>query len=290
MSWNPTQYLKFHGARLRPALDLLQRSVALFPEPMQVKSVLDMGCGPGNITPFLSEAFPSCTIEGLDTSQNMIDRAISFNDKQAHSHRVRFAVQSIEAKARDNNKKYDFVYCNAALHCCPNHEELIPMMLRNLVPDNGGVLAIQMSDTRSQPSHLLMETAALRSGLLGVVGNVRIPRVEQDAAWYYRFLSPIVRDVDMWSTDYIQQLETSYMQEVRSDYHPVLEFTKGTGLLPILEALGGENSERGSKYLKEYNRLLYEAYPTLTVKNHYHSQGKLITLMPFKRFFLLCRT
>eukprot|EP01031_Cornospumella_fuschlensis_P007284 gene7284-9029_t len=49
MSWSSAQYLKFHGPRLRPALDLLQRAVSLTPDPLAVRSVLDLGCGPGNI-------------------------------------------------------------------------------------------------------------------------------------------------------------------------------------------------------------------------------------------------
>jgi trans-aconitate 2-methyltransferase len=77
MSWNPAQYLKFHSARLRPAVDLLQKSVEMMGESSStsVKRILDLGCGPGNITPLLTEMFPTANIHGVDSSKQMIDKA-----------------------------------------------------------------------------------------------------------------------------------------------------------------------------------------------------------------------
>jgi trans-aconitate 2-methyltransferase len=182
------------------------------------------------------------------------------------------------------------VYSNAALHWLVNHDKVFPDMIQRLVKPNGGVLAVQMPDTRQQASHLLMGTAAVRSSVMDEIIGVRIPRVEQNADWYYSILSPITRDIDMWSTDYVQQLESTYEEDMTAKYHPVLEYTKGTGLLPIMEALGGEQSEKCQRYLREYNRLLSEQYPTVMVKNYFNTQGKMVTLMPFKRFFITCRT
>jgi len=47
-AWKPDHYLKFNGARLRPAVDLLQQ-VNL----SQAKRIVDLGCGTGNITPYM---------------------------------------------------------------------------------------------------------------------------------------------------------------------------------------------------------------------------------------------
>jgi hypothetical protein len=41
--WNPSKYLKFGAARLRPAIDLLNSAVSSFPDPHLVKSVFDLG-------------------------------------------------------------------------------------------------------------------------------------------------------------------------------------------------------------------------------------------------------
>lgn len=65
MVWNPNQYLKFGSARLRPALDLVNRAVGLTMggDASQVKSILDLGCGTGNISEILCRAFPNAQVE-----------------------------------------------------------------------------------------------------------------------------------------------------------------------------------------------------------------------------------
>ena len=57
MEWNPQQYLGFADLRLRPALDLLARVPAAAPA-----EVVDLGCGPGNVTPFLARRWPAATL------------------------------------------------------------------------------------------------------------------------------------------------------------------------------------------------------------------------------------
>jgi len=51
--WDPVQYLRFANERLRPALDLLARV------PLDTPArVVDLGCGPGNVTAILKQRFP----------------------------------------------------------------------------------------------------------------------------------------------------------------------------------------------------------------------------------------
>jgi trans-aconitate 2-methyltransferase len=54
MAWNPTRYLRFEEVRLRPALELLSRAVSMV-GAQPVSRVVDMGCGPGNVVPFLRQ-------------------------------------------------------------------------------------------------------------------------------------------------------------------------------------------------------------------------------------------
>lgn len=61
--WDPSQYLKFADHRLRPALDLLARIPAERPG-----TVVDLGCGAGNVTRHLRRRWPEARIIGVDNS------------------------------------------------------------------------------------------------------------------------------------------------------------------------------------------------------------------------------
>jgi len=74
------------------------------------------------------------------------------------------------------------------------------------------------------------------------------------------------RSLDTWETEYLQSLEGD---------NPVLEWVKGTGLRPILNAL--DDHERAI-FLAEYAQRLRAAYPA-------RSDGR--TLYPFRRLFLV---
>ena len=69
-TWNPGQYLKFAGQRMRPALDLLNQIDVAAPSV-----VYDLGCGPGNVTPFLMGRWPEAKHVGLDSSDEMLAKA-----------------------------------------------------------------------------------------------------------------------------------------------------------------------------------------------------------------------
>src|SRR5438067_1299221 len=66
MVWNPQQYLKFSGHRLRPAVDLLMR-IPDFP----VRSVADLGAGAGNVTKLIKERWPDAVVIGVEGSAEM---------------------------------------------------------------------------------------------------------------------------------------------------------------------------------------------------------------------------
>lgn len=282
-SWNPALYLSHQIPRLRPALDLLSQTVSFSKKgPASVEKVLDLGCGPGNLTGFLIDAFPNAQIYGVDSSAEMIQAARKSHEQLTQ--KVMFQLNSVEslieeAKVSSTHPKFDVIFSNAALHWTLHHEIIFPSILRYLL-NSGGVLSVQMPDTRVQPSHLLMETAAHALGYANILADVRIPRVEQSPTEYFNMLTPIAREVDIWSTEYVQQL--SYASD--ADPHPVLQYTRATGLMPYLQALGGQDSERGQRFLARYEALLKETYPTTFART-----GERVVLFPFKRFFLLCK-
>ena len=71
MKWDPAQYLRFADERGRPFQDLMARVGGR----ARRRRVVDLGCGPGNLTVGLADRWPGADIEGVDSSAEMIERA-----------------------------------------------------------------------------------------------------------------------------------------------------------------------------------------------------------------------
>ena len=262
-SWDPNQYLKFTDHRLRPALDLLAQIPLADP-----RSVYDLGCGPGNITRLLAERWPNARVIGVDSSADMLAKA----RMEAPRATARMDAPTVVFEQADiahwsPPAPADLLFTNATLHWLDDHAALLPRLAAQLAP--GGVLAIQMPDNRTSPSHLLMDEAAAAGSwhaklarLRPVYGSMQSPEA------YYRMLAPVAAQVDIWETTYLHLLEGD---------NPVVEWTKGTALRPYLDAL--EEPERGA-FLAAYAARIAAAYPK-------QPDGR--TLLPFHRIFIVAR-
>jgi trans-aconitate 2-methyltransferase len=259
-SWNPVQYLKFGGHRLRPAIELLDR--VPLPAPTVV---FDLGCGPGEVTRLLAERWPSAAVSGLDNSPEMLEKAA------AEPSRVRWIAADIGDWTPAETP--DLLYSNATLHWVPDHQTLFPRLLGCLRP--GGCLAVQMPLSWDLPSHRLMRATLTNGGLHGApLGSEELRaavgrRWVEDAGYYYDLLAHQAGSLDIWETEYLQVLEGA---------DPVLEWVKGTGLRPILNGL--DAAER-DLFLATYARRLRETYP-MRPDGH--------TLYPFRRLFIVATT
>lgn len=71
MQWDSAAYLRFKAERTQPSIDLVKRI-----DLEQPRKLLDVGCGPGNSTQVLADAFPNALrIIGIDSSPEMIEAA-----------------------------------------------------------------------------------------------------------------------------------------------------------------------------------------------------------------------
>lgn len=68
--WDPDRYLSYADERGRPFVELLARVAADAPG-----RVVDLGCGPGNLTRLLAERWPQAHVLGLDSSPQMVEQA-----------------------------------------------------------------------------------------------------------------------------------------------------------------------------------------------------------------------
>jgi trans-aconitate 2-methyltransferase len=249
-AWDDAQYLKFADARTRPASELLARV------PIQAPAhVVDLGCGPANSTELLVQRWPGAEVVGVDNSDTMLARARATLPKQ------RFVLSDLRSYRAD--KPIDVLFANAVLQWLPDHAQLVPALLSSLGPS--GCLAFQMPDNWQEPSHRLMREVSLR--YLPDSSAVQTRTAIEPAAFYYDLLAPHARLVDIWQTRY---------EHVMPDAAAIVEWVKGTGLRPYLEAL---TPEQRPSFEREYELEIARAYPA-------RADGK--RLFTFPRLFVVC--
>ncbi len=248
-AWDDRQYLKFSDERTRAARDLLARV------PLdEAQTVADLGCGPGNSTALLHARWPAARITGIDSSADMLRRA---------RHDLP-ACEWVEAdvSAWRPAAPVDLLFANAVLHWLPDHAGLFPALLGHVRP--GGVLAVQMPCSFSEPSHRAMRE--LPGPWRERLRHVRAEPTVADPAFYYDLLAPHARRIDLWRTTY---------EHVLAGADAIVEWVKGTGLRPCLDAL--DEHERPA-YLAAYRAAIAAAYPA-------RADGK--CLFSFPRLFIV---
>ena len=253
MSWDPAQYLKFAGERMRPAVDLLARIPAAAPG-----TVVDLGCGAGNLAPLLLGRWPRAALTGVDSSPEML----------AQARKVYPQAQFIQADigAWRPARPVDVLFSNAALHWLDGHERLFPALLEAVAP--GGWLAVQMPRNFGAPSH----TSIIEAIEQGPWRARLEPHLRRDPVaapgHYWRLLQHRCTALEIWETEYLQVLAGD---------NPVAEYTKGTWLKQFLDRL--QEPER-SAFEADYRRRVLAWYPP-------EADGR--TLFPFRRLFLVAR-
>ena len=253
MPWDPAQYLRFADHRLRPAVDLLGRVDLDAPG-----EVYDLGAGAGNVTRLIKARWPEARVTGVDSSAEMLAKAAAAEPG------IRW--ERADLARWQPPRPADLIYSNAALHWIEGHAQLFPALLGGLAP--GGVLAVQMPRNFSAPSHTLIAEAARGGPWRARLEPLLRPAPVGDPAVYYDVLAPHAAALDVWETEYLQVLEGD---------HPVKEWTKGTWLRPLLDAL--DEPERGG-FEAAYAALVACAYPR-------RADGR--TLFPFRRLFIVAR-
>lgn len=251
MSWNPDHYHLYTDHRLRPALDLLSQVTLVAPSV-----IYDLGCGTGNVTAVLSRRWQEAAVTGIDSSEEMLRKAA-----QDHPS-LEWKLEEISEFAPA--KKGSLIFSNAALHWLDDHETLFPALLDQL--SRGGVLAVQMPNNFTAPSHQTLYDLAQSDEWVDKLGALVRPAPVHNINWYYDLLSPLVAHLNIWETTYFQVLQGK---------NAVLEWTRSTALRPFLAALDGEDI---SRFEQAYADILMEAYPQ-------REDGS--TLYPFSRLFIV---
>ena len=246
MDWNPQQYGKFIEAREAPFADVVGLVRA---EPRM--RVVDLGCGPGTLTRKLADRFADAEIVGIDSSPAMLSKA-----NEVATSGVRFVQGSIEEFADGGvlDGAFDLMFSNAALHWVPDHATLVPKLARRL--SARGQLAVQLpADEYNSTRKIFADVAGWRHDMATL-----------DIAEYAQLLYAAgLADPVVFEKIYPHLLP---------DADAVLEWAKGTALLPYLERLP---PAQHAPYLEEVRKRLNARYPEKPV------------FFPFRRIIFYAR-
>jgi trans-aconitate 2-methyltransferase len=244
MAWNPEQYLKFADERSRPAADLAARVPLVAP-----RTIVDLGCGAGNVTRLLARRWPSAAITGVDLSAAMLAQARASTDPEMH---IEWQQADIEQWAPTRDAP-DLLFSNAALHWQDDHERLFPRLFSGLVA--GAVLAVQMPDNFAAASHRGLAETVLSARWRAELGALLRPAPVAPAATYFHWLAPHAASIDLWTTEYLHVLAPKPGGE-----HPVVAWMRGTALTPYLSHL---DSAAQREFVADLETRVAPEYPAL---------------------------
>jgi trans-aconitate 2-methyltransferase len=233
MRWDPAQYDRYSAQRGRPFFELIARVGIDSPS-----TIVDLGCGSGELTLALAERWPDAVVRGIDSSAEMIEKTTTAPN-------VSFAVgaaQDFDATGTD------VLISNAMLQWVPGHENLLTRWASQL--NSPGWLAFQVPANFGAPSHRLMrdlaDSPAWRGRLHGVL---RGTDAVAEPGEYLDLLTRHGLHADVWQTQYLHVLQGP---------DPVLDWTRGTALRPVLAALPEPDA---AEFCTEYAAVLRQAYP-----------------------------
>lgn len=104
--------------------------------------ILDLGCGPGNITFLLSEEFPESQIVGIDGSQAMLDLALKKQASSSAYSNITFRKILIPDSSLELGE-FDIVVSNSLLHHI-HQPNLFWTTVKNAIKEGGYIYVVDL--------------------------------------------------------------------------------------------------------------------------------------------------
>ncbi len=300
--WDPAIYLRFGNERARPFFDLLSRV-----QEDEPGFVVDLGCGPGNLTAVLAARWPDARVLGVDSSPEMIEAAqadpgaADAGTPEAGTADAGAADAGTPEAGTADAGAAEAVTAEAATPVAGavpagrlefrladirtwRPEQPVDVITCNAVlqwiPGHqdlltswvrwlapGGWLAFQLPGNFDQPSHTILRDLASTPRWKPLLDGAPLNRQGGDPADYLDLLAHAGCDVDAWETTYLHVLPGE---------DAVVDWYRGSGLRPVLAALPPALAE---DFLAEYRERIRVAYPAAAYG----------TVLPFRRVFVVAR-
>jgi trans-aconitate 2-methyltransferase len=251
--WNPNQYLEFKNERTQPSIDLVNRIEVDRPP----KSIVDIGCGPGNSSQVLLARWPEAKLTGVDNSPTMIEKAKRDYPRQ----------KWILADASDfqSDIKFDIVFSNATIQWIPDHKPLFERF--NAMLTKNGIIAIQIPKFQEMALGRIIDSLSQNKRWKKETGDCSKMFTYHDHRYYHDLLADKMRFVEMWETDYVH---------VMPSHLSIIDWIRCTGMKPYLDRISDEDDKKD--FEKKVLKAVIKSYP---------KQKNGTVLFPFKRLFFI---
>lgn len=238
--WNPSQYHRFRDERRKPFEDLLS-----LVQPVSAGSVIDLGCGTGELTLEVHRHVEAASTLGIDSSINMLENA-----RKLQTDQVRFELCDVESLKLDRD--YDLIFSNSALHWVADHPMLFGRLSRLLRA--GGQLAVQMPANYDQSSHIAAKVVASSSPFREALGGFLHPEHVLNPAEYARLL---------FGEGFVEQrVRLQVYGHVLEDVSEIAEWTRGTLLTDYQKRMPGPLFEEFiNRYKQEVTERVGDSKP-----------------------------
>ncbi|MEP6747372.1 MAG: methyltransferase domain-containing protein [Bacteroidota bacterium] len=250
MAWNPDTYNKFKAERYAPFYDLLSL--------IKVRpglSVIDMGCGTGELTRLLADHLPGSIVSGIDSSPEMLEEAASFSNTQ-----VTFFCKTIQEQIGDGTK-WDLVFSHAALQWVDNHRQLLKDIIS--IISEGGQLAVQVPSNHDHFTHVFLHELALQNpykeALEGWVRKIPVLTITEYADIFFEGGG---KDITVFEKVY---------PHILKDANSLYDWVSGTAMLRYMDRLPDEFKD---SFKKDYKKKLIDEFKNTPV------------FYPFKRIIM----
>ncbi|WP_267405378.1 MULTISPECIES: methyltransferase domain-containing protein [unclassified Chryseobacterium] len=255
MAWNPEVYDQFKDERSAPFFDLLN----LVDDLKDNMSVIDLGCGTGELTSKLLDHLRDSKVLGIDSSAEMLKKA-----KHFETNRLSFIQRNIEEQLNLNDT-FDLIISNAAIQWCSNHKELFPRIISKI--NKGGQLAVQIPSNHEFIVHQLLrkvaETEPYKTAYHSWTREYTVLKIEDYAKILYENKG---NDIVVFE---------KVFPHVMEDAEAIYNWASGTAMIPYIENLSDENLKE--KFKEDYKQELKNIFPESPV------------FYPFKRTFMTAK-
>lgn len=163
------------------------------------------------------------------------------------------------------DRPFDVVFSNAALQWVPDHAKTFARLLEHVA--RGGALAVQVPVNVDAAPHQAMQAIAQSAAWQHRFTSAPREWHVHPTEFYYDVLAPHVRELDIWTTEYLHLL---------TSVDDIVEWYRGTGLRPWLDALPSQSDRE--QFVSDFRSLLAQ---------HFQPRPGGNVLFPFKRLFLV---